>query len=363
MLDKLRLADRILQVSARDILLILIAVFVVMYSLGIDRQSMIDQENYLQYFYDAKTIPLADRFALQFDSASGFAALLVEEPLWILWTEIVSELFDPNSAVYFTVVVLNVLVFVAIWHCRNSLTAALLWLVVPVGFAIVGTYQIRQGFAFALWLMLTVRARKLVLATILAGLIHTTFLVLIPLAWVAQKNRWPIQLRLLVSLVYSLSIATSGQLLFELIGGRRLLVYLDSDQVFSFNFLYGLVLLLIFPAAIIFADAVDDRTDTARSLEIEALCFYLSVLVLLMVCFAIFPLAVNRLNYFSLLGLIPIVGRANCSGLRQSGRRGLVVAAGATVLLFFLGYSVLSALSAARYACILEDNCAVVLGQ
>src|ERR1700746_3034152 len=156
------------------------------YALGIDRTFLIDQPNYLDNFARAPTLdwlenPAREGAPLQ----SIIIALFSEEILWQAWATVLGLVFTPATAVILTVCVLNVLVILAVAKLPNPALALIIWLLVPVGFAVTGLLQLGQGFGFAIMLYVSLRMNRPLLGTLLAAMIHTTFVLALPFVLIA----------------------------------------------------------------------------------------------------------------------------------------------------------------------------------
>lgn len=359
------LATAFLRRSFSKALFVLVATLSVLHVLSLPRSGMIDQGNYLQYFIDAPDLHWFRSIANAQSWLEYGSLLLMEEALWVIWTTILGLLFEPEIATYITVGILNALVAISLRDYRNPMLALLLWILLPVGFAIIGLYQIRQGLAFGVWLLVAIRWRKPVIGTIIASAVHSTFLVLVPIAFIATRKSMPVWLRLSVMVGLCMLTAYFGQIVFEQLGGRRIDVYAFMDETFNSRFLISLFIYMIFPLlTAVGAHHQEDSAKTGLEFHMEVYSvFYLGLIAYLIACYFLFPLGLYRVNYMVMLGLIPIVGNVDFSALRRQRLPSMSVVFGLGPTLALLIYQIIKAAMENRYACAIVENCVAIIGQ
>jgi EpsG-like putative glucosyltransferase len=279
------------------------------YALGIDRTFLIDQPNYLENFAAA---PRLDWLHGLTENDAGIRGLIVavfsEEILWQVWATALGLAFTPAVAVILTVCTLNLLMVLAVVRLANPALPLVIWILVPVGFAVTGLLQLRQGFAFAVMLYLALRMNRPLLGTLLAAMIHTTFGLALTFAAIA----WLCGRRQLVALVLAVAMAGAaaylGGVLFELLGGRRLAIY-DVNQAETNSILYvfgGLLCSLPSLHRLLIGPARDEAPAASRTLATLAV-IHVAVIAFTAVSFFVFPLGAGRIGYLTMLLLIPIL--------------------------------------------------------
>lgn len=356
--------DTLLRHSVSKALFALVAAISVLYVLVLPRFGMIDQANYLQNFIEASDLRWFKSVSAAESWIEYISLFLMEEILWVLWTTVLGFVLEPEIAVYVTVGVLNALVAFAMRDYRNPILALLLWISLPVGFAIIGMYQIRQGLAFGVWLLVAISWRRPVIGAVIASAFHSTFLVFVPISFVVTRKSMPVWLRLFIVVGMCLLGAYVGQAAFEQLGGRRIDVYAFADETFNLRFLISLLVYMTFPLLVllrVFYRKVPLWPGSMFDLETYSL-IYLGLITYLSVCYFLFPLGLYRVNYMAMLGLIPIVGNADFSALRRGRLPAMSVVLGLGPVLAFLVYQVLKAATENRYVCAIMENCVVLVG-
>jgi hypothetical protein len=349
---------------ARQALWYLLACVCILYPLSLDRQGMIDNDNYVDYFVNGPDLEWLAVFTQADSWLELVFRLSTDEILWLLWTTLAGSLMPPEMAVYATVVALNSLFVLAVRDYRNRSLALALWLLIPVGFAVIGTYQIRQGLAFALWLYLGVRRERLVLASVLAALVHTTFGVVAILSFLATRRSWTSITRLVIMGATSVGLALAGQIVFETYGGRRVETYLLDEATLTTNFLIGLIILLVYPLSLsLRGDRRLGFNVGGRRFLHDYVLLYVGIMFFLVVSFFLFPLGNYRLPYIAWLGLIPIFGQFNFGRMRDWYAKLGPALPGFGVILIFLAYQSVKGVLDNRYACLFVSNCADVLSR
>jgi hypothetical protein len=354
--------DRLARSSAQQWLFALLAIAIVAYTFSLDRSGMIDQQNYEDYFTPGVAQDWLSSLVLVRNVVDVLSVVILDEPLWRAWTFLLSGILDPTAATYLTVAVLNGLVALAVRGYRYPVVAMAAWLVIPLGFSVIGVYQIRQGLAFAIWLMVAIRWNRLVVGTLIAGLFHSTFLVVAPMAFLASRRSVSVWMRVLLIALFAIGVSVAGRALFETLGGRRIEAYLYADETFSAAFVVAAVALLAYPLWLTRSRRVGSQiiAPSGPALSTYGL-LYAGVLVYLVTCFFLFPLGMYRVNYLLALGLIPIVGNVSFSSVRAGKLPDTGVLVGSTVVAAYCTYLLLAAIRDNRYACVLSEHCAAIL--
>jgi hypothetical protein len=279
------------------------------YALGIDRTFLIDQPNYLDNFANAPSLEWLSALSPKDAPVRGLIiGVFSEEVLWQVWATVLGMVFSPAVAVVVTVCILNLLVALAVRDLPNPALALIVWLLVPVGFAVTGLLQLRQGFAFAVLLYVSLRLNRPVLATFLAAMIHTTFALALPFVMIAWLFGRQELLALLLSLAIAAVAAYVGGMLFEAFGGRRVAIY-DVNQAETNSVLYVLsAVLSSLPSLhrLLFGPAPEQSPATSRTLASLAV-IHIAVNTFTAVSFFVFPLGAGRVGYLTMLLLIPIL--------------------------------------------------------
>ncbi len=339
----------------------MLATVCVIYPLFLDRRGMIDNDAYLDYFVNGRELVWLSSFVDADSWLELFFRLSTEEILWLFWTTLIGSLMNPEAAVYVTVAAINFLIVLSFREYRNRSLALALWLLIPVGFAVIGTYQIRQGLAFAIWLYVGVRRERLVLGSALAAMIHTTFGVVAVLSLLATRHNSTARVRLASMAIASVVLALLGDMLFQRYGGRRVETYLLSEETLTLNFLIGLTILLAYPLVLCLRRDPRLGGGNERRVLHDYLLLYVGIMFFLIVSFFLFPLGNYRLPYVAWLGLIPILGQFNFGRLWTSHANLGGALPGFGVTLAFLAYQIGKAALDNRYACLFVSNCADVL--
>jgi hypothetical protein len=301
-------ASPVAQAPASQLLFVLYALLVVAFSLLIDRSFLMDQQNYIDNFSEAATLDWLRAWSEEESLLRGaITQLFSEELLWRIWTTLLGLTFDPATAVLLTVCVLNGLLILAAWRSDGPSLALALWLIVPVGFAVTGLLQLRQGFGFAVMLYIAMRWRSPIVAALIAGMIHTTFavaFVFAVVAWVFRSRPW---LALLAVVALAFSGAYAGGVLFEMFGGRRLLTYSTTEGVTSINYVFG-GLLCILPSLywLMTTSRIEQQLQESRILSSLAL-IHVGATAFTLFSFFLFPLGAGRIGYLTQLLLIPLL--------------------------------------------------------
>jgi len=287
----------------------LLAAIMLAYALGIDRTFLIDQPNYLDNFANAPRLDWLDDLKLGDAPLQNLiVGIFSEEVLWQVWATVLGTIFSPPLAVLVTVGILNGLVALAVEPLENPALALFIWLLLPVGFAVTGLLQLRQGFAFAVMLYLAVRMNRPVLGTLLAAMLHTTFALALPFVIIGQLLRRMPLLALIFTIVLAGATAYLGGMLFEAFGGRRLQIYdVNQGETNSILYVFG-ALLCMLPSLHRLLFEQDRGVETANTYTLAGLATaHVGIVVFTAVCYFVFPLGAGRVGYLIMLLLIPIL--------------------------------------------------------
>jgi len=287
----------------------LMVVFMLGCAIGIDRTYVIDQANYVNNFDWDPSLQWLDDLMPDRLSLKGFiVAIFSEELLWHVWTSSLGSILQPTTAVIITVCAINLLIALAVVRLPDPVLALLIWLVLPVGFATTGLSWLRQGFALAVLFYMALRLNRPVLGTLVAAMIHTTFILALPFAMIG----WLFGRRPLFALCMSVGlgclVAYVGGTLFTVFGGRRLKTY-GVNETEATSVLYVLGTLLCCLPSLFRLLSTAPRTETpaqTRTLTNLAL-IHVGAIAFVATSFFIFPLGAGRVGYFSMLFLIPIL--------------------------------------------------------
>ena len=301
------------------------------YALGTDRTFLIDQPNYLDNFAQAPALEWLHALFQQ-GVQGAIVRVFTDELLWQAWAAALGSVLSPAVAVLVTVGALNLLVVLAVTRLKNPVLAVVVWLVVPVGFVVTGMLQLRQGFAFAVMLYVALSLNRPVLGTLIAAMIHTTFVLALPfsiVAWLCSHKRL---LGLLTAITLAFIAAYLGGVLFQTFGGRRLQTY-SVNETEANSILYVLGGLLcglpslqrLLAAPVPEESAVQDRTLANLAV------MHVGVIAFTAASFFVFPLGAGRVGYLTMLLLIPILPTMSP---RRSATRALLF----SLLLLYLVY-------------------------
>lgn len=199
---------------------------------------------------------------------------------------------------------LNFLVVLAISKTTRPVFGLFLWILIPQALAVVGTYQVRQGFAFSIMLFLILKFNKPVIGCLTASLIHTTFIIPLIYALIFNAGRL-----LKLSIIYLLSLylvatfllVVNANELFVNYGGRRTEQYLIDEGASSINFVFG-ALVHTMPSILYLFQTRKTLTPTTELAAIHVGCT-----VFLALSFFLFPIGTSRVGYFISLFSIAII--------------------------------------------------------
>lgn len=281
---------------------------VLIYALGSDRTFFTDQLNYLEYFAQAPSLEWLNRLFTAGSLQTLVVAIISEEVLWQGYAAVLGSVLSPGAAVYFTVAATSVLLALAVLRVRDPVLPMLLWIMLPVGFAVTGLLQLRQGFAFAVLMYVALRWERPVLGALLAAMLHTTFALVLPFALIARLwRRYPL-LALLVAVSFAFGVAYVGGMLFELFGGRRLQIYsVEGGDATSIFYVFGAWLCSLPSLHRLVAEPIADESPQLRMVLDNLAVVHVGVIAFVSASFFIFPLGAGRIGYLVMLLLIPIL--------------------------------------------------------
>jgi hypothetical protein len=277
---------------------LVLSTILVIFVLSVDRIYLLDNDNYIVYFSDQNV--LSNFFQEVSDAKSlvhAAAQFLSEEPLWLLYTQIVSSILSPTLSVYFTVFLLNSTIIYSCSKFEYRLSGLLLWVLLPMGAAVMGLYQIRQGLAFSLLALFFARRWNLTIGALIAAMVHTTFavplMVFLFLSLKIFRSRPLLFVLIFVMVCYVLT--SFFAISFEEFSGRRSVTYeIDDGKLFRFTSTIGAFLLAL-PSIIV----VFDRKIQVTKSVMEISMMQIGVFIWLTFCFFVFPIGAARVGYFS----------------------------------------------------------------
>jgi hypothetical protein len=312
-----------------------IVVVLFAYSLGLDRTFLIDQQNYLDNFAWAVNLDWARAI---FSGDSLLKSLVVgvfsEEALWQVWATVLGYVFSPSTAVVVTVCAITLGIGLAVVRLPDPVFPLIIWIMVPVGFAVIGLLQLRQGFAFAVMLYVSLRLNRPVLGTLLAAMIHATFVVALPFALIAWLCGRKHLLMLCLAVGFAFIVAYLGGMLFETFGGRRLKVYSAGEtEANSILYVFG-ALLCALPSLhrLLSPEPSGESAQLSRTLASIA-TIHVGAIAFVVTSFFVFPLGAGRVGYLTMLLLMPILPTMR----RRDTWVGLAVFALLVLYLIYLG--------------------------
>jgi len=157
-------------------------------------------------------------------------------------------------------------------------------------------------------LYMALRLNRPVLGTLIAAMIHTTFVLALPfsaIAWLCSRKRL---LALLLAVTLAFVAAYLGGVLFEAFGGRRLQTY-SVNETEANSILYvlgGMLCGLPSLQRLLAAPAAQESATQDRTLANLAV-IHVGVIAFTAASFFIFPLGAGRIGYLTMLLLIPIL--------------------------------------------------------
>ena len=295
-----------------------------------DRDNVIDNQAYIDYF----SAPGLERLTafwegLKEGGIKGYVSLFTEELLWWCWIVMLGGL-DPLTAVRVTTICISCLIFAACLTYRNSLLGWVLWLVHPLAFSVVGYYQIRQGFAFSIYLGFGALLGRYGLGLVFAALIHTTFLIPLLLYFVSRAFNLPLNLKVMIVALAAATLPIILTQAFENFGGRRTAELSVAEGTTSLTFFISICVFLLLPTFLL---SRKNLRQMIPSLPEAFIINYAGVLVFLLSSFFIFPLGTSRMLYYSWFFAIPIIGSLDYKSSLSKSSAGVTLS---LILFFFL---------------------------
>ncbi|MDR5799755.1 EpsG family protein [Caballeronia sp. LZ001] len=293
-------------------LLFIILALVVLYVMATGVRNvptLLDQDNYLEYFRKTTWDWFLNTYEERKSTVSFVISTITEEFGWRAWVVGLNALgFTPDAGVRLTVVLLNALIFIALLEVRRPLLGLVLWCVVPMALATVGLFQIRQGMAFSIAMLVSLRYQRPVTGWLLASFIHTTFAVpaLLLIAMRPWGNRrW---LALGSASAVAVVLVSSAGFLFKNFGGRRIDEYAGYQNDFTIKLV---ILLVVYMTAALVMLYTEWKTKQAGKAQAwRDICFMDVALVLyLVLAFLLFPFGKGRVWYCVPLLLPFLVGQ------------------------------------------------------
>lgn len=262
-----------------------------------NRSGMLDNDNYLNYFRETDLNWFLNFFSSQKDNIALFFSLFTEELLWRVWALTLGFFFFEDQSVLITVLLLNFLVVIALSKTSRPLFGILLWVLLPPALATVGTFQIRQGFAFSIMLYMTLSLKRPFLGYLVAASIHTTFAIILVYALLLNVSKYPGPRLLVIYLIVSLLLTLAGNQLFHDYGGRRAEQYSIQEGSDSINYIFGALICSV-PSLIYLIQSKIKVTVISELAAIHIGCIFFIVM-----SWFFFPIGTSRNGYFGLLFL------------------------------------------------------------
>lgn len=279
----------------------IVSLFILIIAGTTNRTGMLDNENYLNYFRETDLDWFISFFSSQKNSLALFFAFFTEEPLWRAWALILGFFFLEDQAVLITVLLLNSLIILALSKTSRPLFGILLWILLPPALAVIGTFQIRQGFAFSIMLYTILSLRRPFIGYIIAATLHTTFTVILVYALCLKIVKTPGIRLFFVFLLVSLMLTIAGNQLFHDYGGRRAEQYSIQVGSDSINYVFGALILAI-PSFLYLMQSKKNLSPITELASIHIGCIFFIVM-----SWFFFPIGTSRNGYFALLFLIVII--------------------------------------------------------
>ncbi|MEI2742967.1 MAG: EpsG family protein [Candidatus Competibacter sp.] len=285
--------DRIIFWTVSLILLVVVGIT--------NRSGMLDNENYLNYFKETDLEWFLNIFTLRKNNISLVFSFFTEEFLWRAWALTLGSIFAEDTAVLVTVLLLNLLVILALSKLSRPLFGILLWILLPPALATIGTFQIRQGFAFSIVLYMALSLKRPTLGYFIAASIHTTFLITLVYALTLKLLKKPNTRLLLIYFFISLIFTLAGNQLFYDYGGRRAEQYSIQEGSDSINYIFGALIVSI-PS---FLNLIQHEKNLTLIKELSSI--HIGCIFFIIMSWFLFPIGTSRNGYFALLFLIPIL--------------------------------------------------------
>lgn len=283
--------------------------------LSVDRTDLLDNDNYITYF--SKQEPFRAFFEEIDEARSLFqvvALFFSEEPLWLLYIKVLSSILNPTLSIYFTVFILNSIIVYSCSKFEYRLSGLLLWVLIPMGAAVMGLFQIRQGLALSLLMLFFARRWDLKIGTLLIAMVHTTFAVPLMIFFFFSLKKFRLKqpiLYLLTFAIFSYLMCSFMAMNFKDFAGRRGSAYQVSGVIdVNYNFILSIFLTTL-PSFVV----VLDRKIQVGSNAAYICWMHIGVFIWLVSCFYVFPIGLSRLDYFPVaFSIFPILvaGRDIC---------------------------------------------------
>lgn len=279
------------------IIFFVLSSLILFWILTLDRTLIYDNDNYLKYF-SGNQLSL---FFNQFNSLSAsnkFYFLFSEEYLWLLYADFVSFFFSPGSGLLFTVFLINILLLLSFYKLKRPIISLLFWAILPMGLAVCGVAQIRQGLAFAIFTFMYIYFNRPLLGAAIASMVHTTFCV--PLLFIFIYSIFKNKKLLLLALVFLVAVAliTFINYFFLEIGGRRALTYTGDMGIPSINSIIALFIFFIPTVSYLYFQ---------KKCDVIFVTYY-GLFIWILFSFFLFPMATIRIYYYNYLFLIFLFG-------------------------------------------------------
>ncbi len=296
--------------------------------IAMDRSTLLDNDNYIEYFRGDRLLDIWNLLCENLTIESLVLVFFSEEFIWLAFTKLLSEFFLPETATYILALLVNFFVFLGCIKTDKPIVAAILWVVIPVGFTTIGLFQLRQGLAYSLFFYGTYYLKPGKFGLLSCG-IHTTLAIpyifyLVELVFCRVKS-WLVPAAF--TAVLSWVMAAIGGYVFEIFGGRRLYSYSIGDGADSINYVMSALLFAAFYLSS-YAHHYSQKNVAARIFSLAG--FGVSMFVT--ASFYIFPIGTSRVGYFLMLFALPLL--AESGALNPTKFKEPRVACGSLVILF-----------------------------
>jgi hypothetical protein len=228
---------------------------------------------------------------------SFIISTITEEFGWRAWVVMLNALgATPETGIRITVMLANSLVFIALLETRRPLVGLILWVIAPTALATVGLFQIRQGMAFGIAMVLTLRYERPVLGWILASFVHTTFAIpalLFMAIRACGEHRWR---AFVASGVSAFVLVSSAGYLFRNFGGRRIEEYANYQNDFTIKLVILLVVYSMSSVLLLYSEW-KDKTTPRLKVWTELCTMHLALTLYLVLAYVLFPFGKGRVWY------------------------------------------------------------------
>jgi EpsG family len=277
---------------------VLLSTFVLYYLATTERPPTLpDQLPYLAYFKFTDWQWVVDYYHQSKSGLDMAVGVVTDELGWRAWIILVNSFgVTPEVGVRVTVVIINALVFYSLSRLSRPLLGLVLWLVIPAALAIVGLFQIRQGFAFAIAMLFAINFKRPVLGVLIASSIHTTFAAPAILLIVARLSGPRQKIALPAVSLAGILLASMGSVLFQDYGGRRIGDYAGYQADFSARLLVLMITYGIASAMVL--SMVKPGENSRHQLLRELATMHIGLIVYLVAAFVIFPFGKDRVFYY-----------------------------------------------------------------